>query len=862
MRIPFLTIFFLFVFLQKSIAQKKDLLSHPFHTSISKGSIKEFLDEINTKSGLLIEYSSNNLQLGKQIELDGTETSLGLLLKKVLQGQHVKLIERNNKILLAPSDKPIDTDALVPSYSIYGFVKENANKDPMIDATILNGQNQKFILTNTQGYYSLSLPEGDHELEVSYAGFAPKKINISLHSNTRFDFDLSPKTNMAPVTVSAADQPAESSADKISEDANEKGPRFPGESDPLRSICLLPGVLNTAANFSNMLVRGGGPDENLFLLDGIQVYNPSHFLNNLSIVNETVLKSMRLYKSDFPAKFTGSLSSVMDVYTKDGNMEQWQGEASLGVLTGGLTLEGPIVKNHTSMMASFRHSWQTPLWKQFDNNLVPDFYDLDAKLTQLVGKNDKLILNFYSGQDQINQSGNHVNNVHQWGNQLGSFRWNHLIGSKAIISAFFDYSQYHNLSAFKYSLLSETTDTVLKTRSQETFSSIGHYSAMLQGQFHISPSTQLNTGIQYRNTITKPFGAKTTAQLDESHSGFNADSAMAFDLLSGYAELEWRPGHHFIIRPGAHVFNYQYNSFNYFSIQPRLYTAYQFNQRHQLFAAYINTAQYLHLVTNPYLGLNADAWVPSTASLQPEKSESFTLGYEYRLVKRFRFSLAGYYKTLGNLINYVNGKSYFITDSTWQKNLESGSGQTYGGETMMRWSGNRFSLMVSYTLSWSWRQFPSIDNGQQIPYRYDTRHVANLAMDWQLSKHVEFAGSFSFSSGQAVLRPSNVSLRSGDDQSSSGDDNVFQNYQFIYQYADSNLYRSAGFYRMDASFRYHTLKERKWHSIITVGMYNISGAPDQYAYYLLGSSNTKTLSAQTTSVYNSFFPYVSYTLRF
>ena len=862
MRIPLLTIFFFFILLQESIAQKNGLLSHPFHSSISKGSIKNFLDEVNAKSGLVIEYASNNLTLDKQIELDGSETSLGLLLKKVLQGQSVKLIERNNKILLAPSDKPIDADALVPSYSIYGFVKENANKDPMIDASIRNGQNQNIILTNTQGYYSFSLPEGEHELEVSYTGFAPKKISISLHSNTRFDIDLAPKPSMLPVTVSAADKPAESTADKISGDANEKGPRFPGESDPLRSICLLPGVLNTSANFSNMLVRGGGPDENLFLLDGTQVYNPSHFLNNLSIVNETVLKSMRLYKSDFPARFTGSLSSVMDVYTKDGDMEKWQGEASLGVLTGALTLEGPIVKNSTSLMASFRHSWQTPLWQQFDNNLVPNFYDVDAKLTQLIGKNDKLIFNFYLGQDQINQSGYQVNNLHQWGNQLGSFRWNHLIGSKSFLSAFFDYSQYNNLSAFRYSQLSESRDSVLKTRSQETFSSIEHYSALLQGQFHISSSTLFNTGIQYRHTLTKPFGNKTTAELDDSHTGFNSDSAMAFDLWSGYAELEWRPDNHFIIRPGGHVFNYQYNNFSYFSLQPRLYAAYQFNPKHQLFVAYINTAQYLHLVTNPYLGLNSDAWIPSTKTLQPEKSESYTLGYEYRSRKGFRFFLAGYYKTLSNLINYVNGKSYFITDSTWQKNLESGSGQTYGGETMMRWSGNRFSLMISYTLSWSWRQFPSIDRGQQIPYRYDTRHVANLAMDWQISRHVEFAGSFSFSSGQAVLHPSNASLRSGDDQSSGEDDNVFKNYQFIYQYADSNLYRSAGFYRMDASIRYHTVKEKKIQSIIAVGVYNISGAPDQYAYYLLGSSNTKILSAQTTSASNSVFPYVSYTLRF
>ena len=268
MKIHFVIANLILVFaIQNCIAQKNEILSQPYRSSLSRATVKDFLDEINTKTGLIIEYSSNNLQLEKMIEPEGKETSIGLLLQKVLKDQKVKLVEKNHKLILAPSSTPVNPDHLVASYIIFGFIKEGEGKEPLIEATISESGNQKMIITNTHGYYSLSLPEGAHQLQVTYTGYTPKMIDMSLHSNTRMDFEMSPNASLQEVLVTSANHPNKDGAEKIPGDLNDAYNYFLGENDPIVPFYGFPGVLNVPENFSSMLVRGGGPDENLFLLE-------------------------------------------------------------------------------------------------------------------------------------------------------------------------------------------------------------------------------------------------------------------------------------------------------------------------------------------------------------------------------------------------------------------------------------------------------------------------------------------------------------------------------------------------------------------------------------------------------------------
>ncbi|MBS1600418.1 MAG: TonB-dependent receptor [Bacteroidetes bacterium] len=853
--------FLIFILSNPSVAQKKEIFTQRYQPSFKKGTVKAFLEDIRLRTQIVIEYSSNSLSLENIIDLDGTETSVGMVLQKILKDQHVKLIERSNKIILAPSATPINVDELVAAYTLFGFINEDTSREPMIDATIVDVCHNKTIVSNAHGYYSLSLPEGNHQLKFSYTGYNEKNISVSIHSNTRTDIRLSAKSEMTEIFVTAENPIKKNGADKIPSDLNEPYNFFLGENDPIRSVYLFPGVINLPENFSGMLVRGGGPDENLFLLDGTQIYNPSHMLGALSIINQTSMKSLQLFRSDFPSKYSGSLSSVIDVYTKDGNMEHWHGEGNLSVLSGSFTLEGPLVKNKTAVMASFRHSWPESMLFSFSNNLKPNFYDIHFKLTQLLGKNDKLMGNFYKGQDKINQSGKNTDNLHQWGNIAGSLRWNHLIGAKSFINTSVDASQYNNLGGYKYSLLDDNENEV-QSRSLGTFSSIEHYSGKIDGEFYLSAKLRLNMGAKYNHTIIEPFATKITAHLEDDEKSFTSFTPLPFDELSGYAEIEYKPSRHFFFRPGMHVSNYQFKDYHFFSWQPRFFMSYQIDARNQLFASYSRMTQYLHLVTNPYLGLNADIWVPSTAILKPEQSESYNLGYAFHNKRGWRISIDGYWKQLQNITNYADGKSYFINQTNWEQNIESGKGWSYGMELMTEWTSRKFSLHFTYTLSWSWRQFDNINQGEKFPFKYDRRHIINLGIVYHLSRKFDVSALWSYSTGDVYSMPDYVYPDYDNAQQITNPNDLLKNYRFIYQFNSLNQYRTSDYQRFNASIQYSSSKQKKIKSIIAAGVYNIFGSPDQYSYDLLGSLNNKSLIIQSGNTVYNFIPYVSYTLKF
>jgi hypothetical protein len=843
------------------IAQKIEILSQPYQSSLNRASVKAYLDEINSKTGLVIEYSSNNLQLDNLVETNGKENSIGGILQKALAGQKIKLVEKNHKLILAPSSTLFNPDDLVPSYTVFGFIKEGEGKEPLIEATISEAGNQKMIITNAHGYYSLSLPEGDHHLQITYAGYSPKMMDISLHSNTRMDFEMNPNAPLQEVLVTRLNNPRKNGADKIPGELNESYNYFLGENDPVRSVYLLPGVLNVPENFSSMLVRGGGPDENLFLLDGTQVYNPSHMLGALSIVNQTALKSMQFFKSDFPARFSGSLSSVIDVYTKDGDMQQWHGEANAGILSGSFTLEGPVIKNKTAFMGSFRHTWPSPLYSPDQNTLKPDFYDINLKLTHLLNKNNKLMVNFYKGQDKLNQTSANMDNMHQWGNILGSVNWNHLIGAKSFINTSVNYSQYHNLGGYSYTLLDDQEEAV-QSRSLGVQSSIEQWNARIQAEIFLSSKSRLNAGLKFNHTVIKPLETKITLKLEDNQGGFTSFQPLPYDEMSGYAEWEYKPVSRFIIRPGIHVSYYQFRDYNNFSVQPRIFTSFVINSKNQVYASYNRMTQYLHLVTNPYVGLNADLWLPSTAKLQPEQSESINLGYAFNNRKGFTFSIAGYYKSLQHITNYANGSSYFINDQNWEQNIESGRGWCYGMESMLQWTAKKFSFHMAYTLSWSWRQFGDINNGEKFPYTYDRRNILNIALLYHISKHWDISGLWSFSTGDAVSLPENIYPDYDAAQQISNPDDLLKNYRFTYQFTGVNQYRTANYQRLDAALSFHSDNRKKLQYLIAAGVYNISGSPDQYAYDLLGSVSSKSLVIRTSYIYYNIVPYISLTLKF
>lgn len=844
------------------IAQKK-LLSKTYHAKRTSATVEEYLEELKLNSGVVFEYSSNNIEANKLIQLDRNETTIGLILQKVLTGQHLKLLEQNNKIILVPSPDPFNIEALLPSkYVLFGYIKEEGSKEPLSDATVYEPGSQKGTISNSYGYFNLSLTEGIHRIIISYAGMQSVILEVDMHTNLQKDISLSVRKESSPEIVVQSESASKDASMKIATAKSIPYNVLMGEVDPVRAVFVLPGVQNVAESFNGYIVRGGGTDENLFLLDGNPVYNPTHMLGALSIINQTVISSMRLYKSDFPARFSDAISSVMDAYTKQGNMQSWHGEANAGLLAGSFTLEGPLSKNKTSLMISSRHSLSLPFYSPFQKGITSDFYDAHFRITNILNSKNKLTINGYKGEDRFRQKGTDISNLHKWGNLIGSVSWNYLPGARSFINTSVNFSQYQNLGGYQYTLyLDDDDEQVVQTKSIGTYSTIQQYNAKSQAEISASKKIKLNLGVKVAQTIIKPFDTQIFDSLVENQKSFTPFAPLTFEELSAYSEIEIKLDSHLFVKPGLHASAYQFKDYHTLAWQPRLFAAYRFSRFHLLYASYSKMNQFLHLVTNPYLGVNSDIWVPSTANLKPEESQIYNLGYSYNR-KGWRFTVDAYYKNMMNVTNFEDGKSYFINNANWEQNIESGKGRSYGSEYKLERNGNKLSFQIAYTLSWSFRQFKNINSGNEFPYKYDRRHNLNVGINYSLNKHFETSAFWTFSTGQVYTLPSQAYPDFDNAQQVSTPDDLLSAYRFVYHYSGINQYRSSPFQRVDFAINYHSKKENKVQSLITAGIYNINGAADQYNFNLRGSLSSKSIIIKTgTSIFN-MTPYISYTIKF
>lgn len=842
---------------QQAIAQQR-LLATPFSASADKGSVRSFLEDISQHSKVIIEYSSSAIDTGKYIVVSGKPATIGALLQQVLRGQLIRVVERNNKLILAPHSTPLADDALLNSYTVFGIIKDETSGEPLPDATIWDPVHRKGTLANQHGYFTIVIPEGKQSLQITYAGYTPMILNIAdLQQDLRRDIRLQPVPAIAEVIVAEVPRQKREGADKVNaEDYN----NVLGEPDVLRSLYQLPGVKNVADIPNGILVRGGNPGENLFLLDGNPVFNPMHLLGSLPIVNKTSLKSMYVYKSNFPSRFGGGLSSVMDVSTKDGNMKKWQGEINAGVLAGSFTIEGPLKKDRTAIMLSFRHSWINPLLRLTNSSILLNFYDMQMKVTHILSKKDKLMFNIYSGDDNLKLSESNINNRHQWGNKNLALSWNRLLGANAFINTSLNMSSYNNIAGFRYSLY-DSSGSIVQNKVYNIFSSIRQYNIRSVLEYSPINNWRMNFGAKYSATRIKPFTRTVTQDFIDDPDEFSTFPTLTYREAVLFYESEFRLGKKFTVRPGLHFSNYTHSDFAFSSWQPRFYAAYKIDAHNQLSLAWSQMAQYLHQVTNPYMGVNSDAWVPSTRKLEPEESRMFNLGYLFNHPNFGTFSAELYYKKLYNVTNYIEGKNLFLNNRSWEQSIQTGKGWSYGSEFMYIKKTPKWRAQLSYTLSWNWRQFRYVNKGNKFPFKYDRRHDLNLAVSYQLSKKWNCAALWSWATGDVFTLPSLV-YPDFDDAQQIKDPRSPDEYRLIYQGTNAHPYRTPSYHRLDVSAGFHHLMNKKLPAKLIMGIYNVYGAPSQYVYDLEGTLGKRSLVVTTKYQFFDITPYVAYNINF
>ena len=713
------------------------------------------------------------------------------------------VVEKNDKLLIAASPAVLPEEALVAHYALYGFVQEEARLEPLPFAMIRELPDGPVCQSNLYGYYSLNLPEGRHILQVSYAGYFSRTIDVVMGQPERINLTMTPVT-LPEVKVEAGCALRRDGGTSINKDQAEAFNNILGESDPVRSLYLLPGNIESQELTGGLLVRGGDPDQSVFLLDGNRVFNPSHLLGEISIANSTLVKSIRQFKSDFPASFGGDgVSSITEVNTKDGNMDRWGGQANAGLLSGAFTIEGPLEKGRTAMMVSFRRNWTRPVLNTLDDNYNIHFYDAHFKITHLFNPNDKLMISGYLGKDRLDLTQSTYQNLQVWGNSLGTVNWNHVFGPKAFVNSAINFSNYRNLAGMKFNLYDDSTGDVTGTKAFNNYASISQSEARTQVEIIPSPALQFRLGGRFTNTIIHPFNSSISPDLQQEIDYYKPMRSLAFKELALYGESEIRLTPDWLIRPGMHFSSYSFRNYTYNSFQPRLFTSFRINHRQQLFFSYSQMTQYLHQVSSPFLGVNSEFWVPSTGLLRPVESHQLDLGYSIHFKKRFNITAEAYYKKMYNVTNFTDNGNVFYDENTWEQDILSGKGSGYGVELLATQRSRKWMYQLSYTLSRSWRQFADLNNGAKYPFRYDRLHNLNVTINYRPSPHWDMNLVWHFNTGDCLLLPPGVSP-----QYTAGTEGVSPNYQEpeLFDTSSYRIMRDPSYHRLNfnTNFRFNS----------------------------------------------------------
>ena len=647
---------------------------------------------------------------------------------------------------------------------------------------------------------------------------------------------------------------------ELSMDKVDKLPVFMGEKDVLKILQLMPGVKSGGEGSSGIYVRGGGPDQNLILLDGVPVYNASHLFGFFSVFNSDALSQVTLTKGAFPARYGGRVSSVLDMRMKEGNNQKFNVEGSIGVIASRLLVEGPINKGKTAFIVSARRTYIDALVKPFlkaDNKGGYYFYDLNAKVNHEINKKHHLYLSGYFGQDKASftnksNSSDSTSSYYynskaglDWGNAIGSLRWNYKITPKLFANTSVNYSKY----MFKIYEKDENTFIQKGVTSNNSssfvyFSGINDWTGKIDVTFLPNPNHNIKFGIGDIYHTFKP-GVTTESY---NYDGFSQSASVGSKFhyaheVSAYLEDEHKISNKLKVNYGLHHSSFFVGTKQYHELQPRISANYILTENSSIKFGYSRNAQFLHLLTNTGIGLPTDLWVPATEKIAPVTSNQVSVGYNHDIRRKYNFVLEGYYKKMDNIIQYKEGSSFFSEDTDWQNKVEIGQGWAYGGEIMLEKKKGKLTGWIGYTLSWSERQFDNINFGVKFPYKYDRRHDMSIVMTYEINKTWDLGLVFVYGTGNAITLPTqNYTL--APNSITSG----FYNQQIGYA-SSINNYRMPAYHRMDISA--NRTRQKKWgETVLSISAYNVYSR--QNAFYLFTEQDgTKTKLMQA-----SLFPII------
>ena len=769
------------------------------------------------------------------------------------------------------------------SYTISGYVSEKGSKEHLPGVNIYIPKLKTGTTTNTYGFYSITLPTDSVELIVSYVGFQSQSFKLFLDSNKPLDVSLETSQLQEVVVTSTKteriSQDVQMSKIDIPIEQIKNMPALLGEKDVMKTIQLLPGVQKGSEGSTGIYVRGGGPDQNLIILDDAPVYNANHLFGFFSLFNGDALKSVEFTKGGFPARYGGRLSSVIDMQMKDGNKEKIKGEAGIGLLSSRLTLEGPIKKNKASFLVSARRTYLDLLIRPFisgkdDAKVGYYFYDFNAKLNYVIDYKNKLYLSGYFGKDKfyIRESkvdadkGYRERGGINWGNATGTLRWNHLINEKLFSNVSFIFTDF----LFDIGFQNKYPDQNSQFRY---FSGIRDFSLKADIDYFLSPKHTIKAGLN----ATYHFFRPDAIVLKDSYQG-NEDLSLNINNTTKintyetalYIEDDFKITDKWRANAGFRLSNFNVRNKSYFNPEPRLSLRYALLSDLSLKASYATMNQYIHLLSNSGIGLPSDLWVPSTDRVKPQHSSQVALGVAKDLkIKEagFEVSLEGYYKQSKNIIGYKEGASFINVSGftngeeykfSYEDIVTSGQAESYGAEFFFQKKTGKFTGWIGYTLSWTWLQFDELNFGKRFPARYDRRHDISLVGTYKLTERITLSVVWVYGTGNAITLPLstfNIPINPYTTNNTGGYQNAI-----VSDYGDKNSFRMSAYHRLDIGIQFHKQKKH-YERIFELGVYNAYNRHNAFYYYTRFDENTQQTKLSQISLF-PVIPSVSWTFKF
>ncbi|MFK8006809.1 MAG: carboxypeptidase-like regulatory domain-containing protein [Saprospiraceae bacterium] len=865
--------------------------------------LAQALVQLGENAGIPISFSDNILPKNKIISFQVSNQKVKEILAQILSGTDVKFKAIGAQVVLFYKKRP------KRYFSLNGYIEDEETGERLIAATIWDKLSRRWATANEYGYFTLNLPEGNAELMISYTGFTPLEKRINLSEDRTLNFGLKSHTTLAVVVVTPDMVQGINAADPLSSDHFQvaqinKLPSFGGEVELFRVAESMPGVQSGADGLGGLHVRGGGADQNLILMDGVPIYNPSHSLGIFSVFNSEAVQSVQFYKGTFPARYGGRLSSVMDVRTREGNQKEWSGSIKAGLIASSARIEGPIIKDKASILITARRTLldgfiqnrtaQSKAEDQYFLDLygVPlqgfsnyNFYDLNGKLNFSLGNKNKFYFSYYNGGDNFvdedfiqdapfqdfKYSDKEIQK-YNWGNQIGVFRWNHIFGNNLFLNTTLTHSifQFDVQQTIEVDIIPNATIPPVNIFVGEAYySRLKDWGAKLDFDYTSKHNHHFRFGINSTLHSFQPGAFGADAQVDgEPFFNANIDSVLNVSRIdayehNAYIEDEFSLGKKVKINIGILANAFAIPEKTFFNLQPRFSLNYQINKQLRLQTGVSRMVQPLHLVTGSDATFPNDLWLPSSELVPPQTSWQSVLGIQFQPTKSLEFSLEGYYKTMDNLSIYLDNSSLRselsnpfnftfqpIDNENWESQVTRGKGWNYGLEFQLKKNIGKTTGWVSYTWAFADRRFDEINNGNTFNYRYDRRHNFHFVVNHRFAKWIDASINWTYGTGLSTLLPvSTVSIGGL----------TLINYEY---------FRMPANHRLDAGINLY-FKTWKLDQKIYLGAYNIYNRANPQYYKITSTpvegsdpANPEYEFSFQQGSFLPFLPSVSYSISF